>query len=88
VELKPKSTDQTPSFEEAIGQLETIVESIEAGEIPLFALLAKFEEGTRLLNICETYLKSAEMKIETLKTQNPGMFVFEPFPASAALKDD
>jgi exodeoxyribonuclease VII small subunit len=60
------------SFEAALAKLEAIVESMESGEIPLADLLAKFEEGNKLVKACETRLKDAEMKIEQLKKQNGG----------------
>ncbi len=61
------------SFEQALEKLETIVESMESGEIPLAELLAKFEEGNKLLRLCETRLKDAELKIEQLKKQKDGV---------------
>jgi exodeoxyribonuclease VII small subunit len=67
------------SFETALTQLESIVESMESGEVPLAELLAKFESGTKLLRICETRLKDAELKIERLKKQKDGSLAFEPF---------
>lgn len=69
------------SFEAALGKLETIVESMESGEVPLAELLAKFEEGTKLLNVCEGRLKDAELKIELLKKQKDGSATFEKFDA-------
>lgn len=69
VEAKSK---QQPAFEEALKQLETIVETMESGEVPLADLLAKFEEGSKLLKVCESRLKDAEMKIELLKKQKDG----------------
>ena len=69
---------ETPSFEDALAQLESIVEAMEAGDVPLADLLAKFEEGNKLLKICESRLKDAEMKIELLKKQKDGL-AFVPF---------
>lgn len=69
-----------PSFEEALSKLESIVESMESGDVPLAELLAKFEEGSKLLKVCETRLKDAELKIEQLKKQKDGV-VFEKFAA-------
>lgn len=69
------------SFESALGRLETIVESMEDGEVPLAELLAKFEEGTRLLKHCEARLKDAELKIEQLKKRKNGETAFEAFAA-------
>lgn len=66
------------SFETALSKLETIVESMETGEVPLADLLAKFEEGNKLLKHCESRLKEAELKIEQLKKERDGV-VFTKF---------
>jgi exodeoxyribonuclease VII small subunit len=73
--------DTKLSFEAALGSLETIVESMESGDVPLADLLAKFEEGTRLLKVCEARLKEAELKIDQLKKQKDGTVAFETFEA-------
>jgi exodeoxyribonuclease VII small subunit len=67
------SADTKLSFETALTQLESIVESMESGDVPLAELLAKFEEGNKLLKICEARLKDAELKIELLKKQKDGV---------------
>lgn len=67
------------SFEDALGQLEAIVESMESGDVPLAELLARFEDGNKLLKVCESRLKDAEIKIELLKKQKDGV-AFTPFP--------
>lgn len=72
-------TKQPPSFEDALTRLETIVESMESGEVPLAELLAKFEEGNALLKTCEARLKEAELKIEQLKKQKDGTVTFSSF---------
>jgi exodeoxyribonuclease VII small subunit len=65
---------QSPaSFEDALKQLESIVEAMESGEIPLADLLAKFEQGTKLVALCETRLKDAELKIELLRKAKDGV---------------
>ena len=66
------------SFETALSKLETIVESMETGDVPLADLLAKFEEGNKLLKHCESRLKEAELKIEQLKKERDGV-VFTKF---------
>ncbi len=71
--------DAKLSFEAALGKLESIVEAMESGDVPLAELLAKFEEGSRLLKICEARLKDAELKIEQLKKQKDGKVVLEKF---------
>ena len=61
------------SFETALTNLEAIVESMESGDVPLADLLAKFEEGNKLLKHCEARLKEAELKIEQLKKERDGV---------------
>ena len=68
------------SFETALTQLEAIVETMESGDVPLADLLAKFEQGTKLLKACESRLKDAELKIELLKKQKDGV-AFTKFEA-------
>ena len=72
------------SFESALTKLEAIVDSMEQGEVPLAELLAKYEEGSKLLKVCESRLKDAELKIEKLKKQKDGTVAFEPFASTAA----
>jgi exodeoxyribonuclease VII small subunit len=81
VETKAKNPS---SFEDALSKLEAIVESMETGNVPLAALLAKFEEGTALLKICEARLKDAELKIEQLKMQKDGSAAFVPLALGRA----
>jgi exodeoxyribonuclease VII small subunit len=72
------------SFEGALAKLETIVDAMEQGETPLAELLAKYEEGSKLLKVCESRLKDAELKIEQLKKSRDGAAAFEPFASSRA----
>jgi exodeoxyribonuclease VII small subunit len=68
-----ENKDLKLSFETALTKLETIVESMESGDVPLADLLAKFEEGNTLLRHCEKRLKEAELKIEQLKKERDGV---------------
>jgi len=67
---------RTLSFEDALAQLESIVESMESGQVPLAELLAKFEDGNKLLKICEARLKDAELRIEQLAKQKDAFTAF------------
>ncbi len=73
-----EAKDAKLSFEDALSRLEAVVGSMESGEVPLAELLSKFEEGNKLLKLCEARLKEAELKIEQLKKQREGVS-FEPF---------
>jgi exodeoxyribonuclease VII small subunit len=65
-------------FEEALKKLEGIVETMESGELPLEALLARFEEGTRLVKICQEKLAEAELKIQQLEKNAAGEMKLKP----------
>ena len=67
-----EAKDTKISFENALTKLEAIVESMESGDVPLADLIAKFEEGSKLLKVCEARLKDAELKLELLKKSKEG----------------
>ena len=73
---------QNPSFEEALKKLEAIVEAMEAEELPLETLLAKYEEGTQLTKLCQDKLAEAEVKIQQLEKDSAGQFKLKPMPAA------
>ena len=72
------------SFEEALAKLEAIVESMESGDVPLADLLARFEQGTKLLKTCESRLQDAELRIEQLKKTKENGVVVEKFESERA----
>ena len=57
---------ETPTFEKSVERLESLIQAMENGDTPLADLVAKFEEGSKLLNHCQAQLKEAELKIEQL----------------------
>jgi exodeoxyribonuclease VII small subunit len=59
-------------FEEALKKLETIVEAMESGDLPLETLLAKYEEGSRLAQVCQAKLAEADLKIQQLEKTAAG----------------
>jgi len=54
------------SFETAMERLEKIVQEMESSKLPLEELLVRYEEGTRLVGVCNQRLAGAESRIETL----------------------
>ena len=56
----------TPSFEQALQQLEQIVQKLEKGELPLEDSLKLYEDGIRLSRLCHGKLEEAEGRIEVL----------------------
>ena len=69
---KKTQKDQMPEYEEAIEQLEQIVEGIESGDIALEESLAQYERGMQLIAHCRTVLDRAAVKIEQLSVQADG----------------
>ncbi len=59
------------TFEQAMEQLESIVEEMEQGELSLEETLDKFEKGMECSKICSDKLNKAEKKLKKLvKTDN------------------
>ena len=65
-------------FETALKRLEGLVEAMESGDLPLETLLDKYEEGSRLVKICQAKLEEAELKIQKLEKTASGEFVLKP----------
>ena len=55
-----------PSFEEALRELENLVETLEQGEQSLEESLKSFERGVELTRICQQALEAAEQKVRIL----------------------
>lgn len=63
---KSKQTD----FEQSLKELESIVDSMEKGEMSLEDSLKAFEQGINLTHSCQKSLKDAEQKVEILMKKN------------------
>lgn len=64
-----KAKEET-TFEEALKDLETIVEKMERGDLSLDDALKSFEKGMVLAKLCEQKLGEAEGKVEKLIKEN------------------
>ncbi len=69
-------------FEDALKKLEGIVEAMESEDLPLETLLARYEEGTRLVKICQEKLAEAELKIRQLEKDAAGEMKLKPIDLS------
>ena len=61
--------DKIKDFESAVGELETVVKTLEAGEISLEQSLQLFERGVQLSRFCHGRLEDAERRVEILSDQ-------------------
>jgi exodeoxyribonuclease VII small subunit len=75
-----KETQKAPDFEQALAELEAVVERLEHGELPLEEALKQFERGIGLARACQDALKQAEQKVEILLGKTPDAVpeAFEP----------
>jgi exodeoxyribonuclease VII small subunit len=81
--IKKAESTTTPSFEGAMNRLEEIVEEMESGKMMLEELIVRYEEGMKLVKVCQERLASAEQRIEIITRNNAGKAVikeFEPSP--------
>ena len=54
------------NFEKSLSELESLVERLEKGDLPLEKTLEHFERGIALTRSCQQALKAAEQKVEIL----------------------
>lgn len=52
------------NFEDNLKKLETLVQRMESGELKLDDMIASFEDGKKLADLCQKELKSIRLKIE------------------------
>jgi exodeoxyribonuclease VII small subunit len=67
------------SFENALSELEGVVEKMEEGNLKLNESLALFEKGVKLAKFLREELDKAEKKIEILVKDEKGEVSPEPF---------
>jgi exodeoxyribonuclease VII small subunit len=58
------------SFEESLNELDTIVQSLEQGELSLEESMALFERGLNLSQLSQVKLQAAEQKVQILLEKN------------------
>jgi len=57
------------SFEEALKDLEKIVDELNNGDMELEKAITAYEKGIKLKNICEERLKNAQERIELIQNK-------------------
>ena len=67
------------SFEEAMQNLEKVVQDLETGKLSLDESVKRFEEGMSLSKHCNEILDKAEKQIHILVENENGEMVEEPF---------
>jgi exodeoxyribonuclease VII small subunit len=67
-----KSAIEELKFEDALNELETIVNKLESGQVDLEASIAIYERGEKLKARCEALLREAEARIEKITLRPDG----------------
>ena len=70
---------QPARFDEALKELESLVESLEQGDLSLDESLARFERGVSLARECRDALTSAEQRVRVLLEKEDGNEALAPF---------
>ena len=79
---------QNLKFEEAIADLEQVVEQLESGDLSLEDSLAAFEKGVGLVRYCNQKLSEVEKKVELLVKDKEGQLLLKTFGNGPAADSD
>ena len=58
------------TFEDAMKELEKLVDSLDKGDISLDEAIAAYDRGSKLKDYCQKKLQEAKMKIETIQSSD------------------
>ncbi len=76
------------NFETAMDRLEAIVDQMESGKMMLEELIVRYEEGMKLVKVCQERLASAEQRIEIINRDHAGKPIVKEFePKAEAARD-
>ena len=56
------------TFEEAMKELERLVDSLDKGDVSLDEAIAAYDRGSQLKDHCQKKLNEAKMKVETIQS--------------------
>ncbi|MEO1998556.1 MAG: exodeoxyribonuclease VII small subunit [Planctomycetaceae bacterium] len=74
---------QPQNFEDALAELQQVVEDLETGRLGLEESLSRFEHGMSLLRSCYSRLNQAEQRVEILTSSDEENLTTAPFAASS-----
>ena len=61
-----KKTSKNIKFEEALAELESVVDKLQNGDLPLENAIEEFQRGTELSKICLEKLNAAKAAVQKL----------------------
>ena len=66
VPKEPKPSKEPASYEQALAELDRLVQQMEGGQLPLDQLLDGYRRGAELLAFCRTRLQAVEDQVKLL----------------------
>lgn len=72
-------TDESPTFEQAMQELEAVVEKLEAGGLTLEETIKLFERGQALMTLCSKALDEAALRLQQVRPAADGGVEVVPF---------
>ena len=80
LKLHESMSEKKPAnLEKALADLESLVEDLEKGDLPLDQAMKKFEDGIKLTRTCQAALRDAEQKVQVLLKSAGGDESLEAF---------
>lgn len=77
--VRDHSMTKKQTFEESLGKLEEIIESLEGGELSLEEAFQYYQEGMNLSLFCSKELKKVEQEVLKIQKNHQGSFEITPF---------
>lgn len=85
IDQPEQTSEATPTFEQALERLETIVARLERGDLPLEEGLAAFEQGVALVRLCDKQLTQARGRLlQWVDFDDAGQARLKPFQHQAS----
>jgi exodeoxyribonuclease VII small subunit len=63
----PAAVPEATTYEQALAELERLVQAMEGGQMPLDQLLANYRRGAELLQLCRARLQAVEDQVKLLE---------------------
>ena len=63
----PATATPPPRYEDALAELERLVQRMEDGQLPLDQLLDNYRRGAELLELCRSRLAAIEQQVKVLE---------------------
>ena len=64
--MPAKKAEKLPSFEQALEELEEMVDTMESGQLSLEELIASYERGAKLISHCDSVLGEARKRLDLI----------------------